>query len=142
MAYVDLNPVRAGIAEIPEDSEYTSIKARIEGDYRESTLTGPISRLMDRQEINHFRMPVRPLMRFSDESDDTKRPSLPMKQREYLKLVDQTGRIAVHGKRGRIDASLEPILDRLGLMSDDWLRCSTAFRRNVRNGELRIARSA
>lgn len=29
MAYVDLNPVRAGIAETPEQSDYTSIQQRI-----------------------------------------------------------------------------------------------------------------
>jgi hypothetical protein len=28
MAYVDLNPVRAGIAETPESSDYTSIQER------------------------------------------------------------------------------------------------------------------
>ena len=31
MAYVDLNPVRAGIAETPEDSDYTSIQERVGG---------------------------------------------------------------------------------------------------------------
>ena len=142
MAYVDLNPVRAGMAKTPEQSEYTSIKARIEGNYRESTLSGAVSRLIEQHEISHFEIPVRPLMWFSDESRDTNKPALPMKQREYIKLVDQTGRITVRGKRGSIDAALEPILDRLGLSPDDWLRCSTNFRFNYRNGEVRTAHAA
>lgn len=142
MAYVDLNPVRAGIASTPERSEYTSIRARIEGSYRASTLRGAVSRLSERREVNHFDVPMRPLMRFADEAEDPVEPMLPMKQHEYLKLVDQTGRIAVHGKRSRIDASLSPILARLGLSTEDWLRCSTAFRQYYRSGDLRIARSA
>jgi putative transposase len=31
MAYADLDPVRAGLAEVPEASEYTSIKERAKG---------------------------------------------------------------------------------------------------------------
>ncbi|MCQ2037470.1 MULTISPECIES: acyltransferase family protein [Stutzerimonas stutzeri subgroup] len=40
MAYVDLNPIRAGIAETPEDSDYTSIQERL-ADAR--TATAPTS---------------------------------------------------------------------------------------------------
>ena len=138
MAYVDLNPVRAGIASTPERSEYTSIKARIEGDRDGSVQNALVARLVERGEVHHFDAAVRPLMPFADGQGDRK---LPMYQQEYLTLIDQTGRIAVRGKQGRIDASLSPILARLGLTSEDWLKCSTAFRHNVRNGELRVARS-
>ena len=142
MAYVDLNPVRAGIATSPEHSEYTSIKARIEQNDETHTLRGAVSRLMERGELSHFECPVRLLMPFADEPEDPALPALPMRQAEYLTLVDQTGRIAVRGKRGRIDASLSPILDRIGLSSEDWLNGSTDFRRHYRNGELRTQRSA
>ncbi len=141
MAYVDLNPVGACIVGTPECSAYTSVRARIEGDYRASTLRGAVARLTKRRGIGHFRALVRPLMAFADQSVSSAQPTLPMKQREYLKLVDQTGRIAVHGKRGRIDPALESILERIGLSADDWIQCSTAFRQNCRRGELRIAES-
>lgn len=142
MAYVDLNPVRARIAAAPEHSDYTSIRARIEGNYRASSLSGAIARLTERGEIRQFDRPIRPLMPFVDEMQVVAQTALPMRQRDYLKLVDQTGRIAVLGKRGKIEASLSPVLERLGLSREDWLRCSTALRRHLRNGELHIRRSA
>ena len=142
MAYVDLNPIRAGIAKTPEQSEYTGIRARVTENDEEPVVRGAVSRLLKLRDIEHFNVPARPLMPFSDETENPRQPALPMKQKEYLSLVDQTGRIAVHGKRGTIDASLSPILTRLGLSDDDWFRCSTNFRRNSRNGELRPARSA
>ena len=142
MAYVDLNPIRAGIAPTPEQSDYTSIRARIKGDRDGSARNALVARLLERGDVGHFDVALRPLMPFADEQQDRRLPALQMHRHEYLKLVDQTGRIAVHRKRGRIDASLSPILGRLGLTSEDWLRCSTAFRQNFRNGELRIAQSA
>lgn len=65
-----------------------------------------------------------------------------MRQREYLTLVDTTGRHLVHGKRGRIDPAIEPILTRLGLVAEQWLQVSSAFRQHYRNGNLRLKQSA
>lgn len=69
MAYVDLNPIRAKLAEAPEESDYTSIKQRLDGE--PSVLSLP---------------PL--LLPFSDKShpDD-----LPYVFTDYLMLVDWTG---------------------------------------------------
>ena len=37
MDYVDFNPVRAGMAKIPEDSQYTSIRECIFGEFEEGS---------------------------------------------------------------------------------------------------------
>jgi REP element-mobilizing transposase RayT len=86
MAYVDLNPVRAGVAATPEASDHTSVQARIE--QRDAALAP-----MAGQEQARF--------------------SLPMALPDYLALVDYTGRALRRGKRGRIDPALRPILERL-----------------------------
>lgn len=143
MAYVDLNPIRAKIAETPEQSDYTSIKARLEGNYRRTTLTEAVSRMLKRGELKHFDTPVRPLMRFSRQVANSSRTgwvtnALPMRETEYLKLVDATGRLLVHGKRGFIDPSLEPILSRLRLSGEQWAQVSIDFRQHYRNGRLRL----
>ncbi|MEO1244837.1 MAG: transposase [Pseudomonadota bacterium] len=147
MVYVDLNPVRAGIVDTPEQSEYTSVRARLQGEYRQTTLAGAVSRMLKRGEFRHFEIAVRPLLRFSEEitdidETDWKTSALPMQELEYLKLVDFTGRLFRHGKRGRIDPALRPILVRLGLSDEQWARASSSFRQYYRNGDLRLKKPA
>ena len=139
MAYVDLNPVRAGAAPTPEKSNYTSIRARIVNASDGRSPGGNPESL-----LSSIDLAVRPLMPFADEMagpNDNNR-CLPVERRDYFQLVDQTGRIVVHGKRGVLDTSLAPLLERLGLSRDDWLRCSTSFRAHYRNGDVRRHQSA
>ena len=110
MAYVDLNPIRAGIAETPETSDYTSIKARIEA------------------QAEHISNPTQPLCTPSglrpfagDESLKPAEPGLPFHLLDYLELVDWTGRAIRDDKRGAIPAHLASILERLSLNLDNWL---------------------
>ena len=148
MAYVDLNPVRAQLAETPEASEYTSIRARILGDYRRRTQQGPVVRMLERDELFHFESPIRPLLGFSGSSESGSEPhssvaeTLPIREEDYLELVDATGRLIAVGKRGRIDPALSPILDRIGLSPQEWAQASTAFRHHYRDGDLRLRNTA
>ena len=143
MAYVDLNPVRARMALTPEASKFTSIRVRIRRDNTAREPRGPVTRMLKRGELHHFETPIRPLLQFSDTvnwMDDTQssKDRLPMREPDYLKLVEATGRLATPGKRGRIDASVTPTLDRLGLSSAEWVQASTGFRELYRNGDLRL----
>jgi hypothetical protein len=144
MAYVDLNPIRAGIAATPEQSEYTSIRARLKGDYEQDTLDGAVARVLAGGEILRFASPVRSLMPFADEVDAERSASstLPIYQKEYFKLVDSTGLMIAPGKRGRIDPELAPVLVRLGLSESQWGQACSAFRQHYRNGDLRIKQAA
>lgn len=115
MAYVDLNPVRAGTARTPEDSEFTSIYARIRH---------PISQQQARTNATHgrkrlARLDAPPLLAFCNEARGQE-PTLPMRLEDYLQLVDGTGRIVRVDKPGVIDVRLASILMRLQIDPDAW----------------------
>jgi REP element-mobilizing transposase RayT len=146
MAYVDLNPIRARMAPTPEDSEYTSIRRRIRGGRDPHEQRGPVRRMFERGELHHFEAPIRPLLPFPKTlnpmgGSQSSTVVLPMREPDYLQLVDATGRFILPGKRSRIDASVAPILDRLGLSSSEWAAASTGFRRHYRNGDLHLKRT-
>ena len=108
MAYVDLNPLRAGIAATPEESDFTSIQARIRA-------LKPI-----RPDTAHTEeAPSLPLFPFRDEAG-ANTSTIPTTFRDYLELVDWSGRIARDGKRGVIDGQIPPILERLNIDPLVW----------------------
>jgi len=106
MAYVDLNPIRAGIADTPEESEYTSIQQRIAAIRgTEQSSTAPQAESVDLSEV------IPRLMGFSGRLDDN--DGLPCDLKDYLELVDWSGRAIHPHKRGKIADHLPKILQRL-----------------------------
>ncbi|WP_373090636.1 transposase [Zhongshania sp.] len=124
MAYVDLNPVRAAIAPTPEQSEHTSIKERIRPSLN---LAKNITSLIQSQQLNHFNYGLKPLLSFEGNSTDKEQHGILFGLKDYLELVDYTGREVRDAKRGAIAQNLPPILKRLGIDQITWLNNATAF---------------
>jgi len=104
MAYVDLNPIRAGIAEDLPSSDFTSIQDRIQH-AAQVTPKAPKPRLMP----------------FSErENQNGTRAAIPFRFRDYLQLVDWYGRAKHEKKHGFIDAKKPRLLDQLGLTAAQW----------------------
>jgi REP element-mobilizing transposase RayT len=126
MAYVDLNPIRARIAQRPETSDFTSIQDRVRS--RQSHRRAHA--LAQRSASDTVPLPphaeaalwIAPISRAVPWSDQTARLTLGwLTVDDYLTLVDQTGRIVRAGKRGAIPPGLRPILERLQLDVDAWV---------------------
>ncbi|MFC6977901.1 transposase [Microbulbifer taiwanensis] len=107
LAYVDLNPIRANMAETPEASDHTSIQWRI-------------SAAKDGQQPEQ-------LFPFAGNPRKPMSAGLPFRPQDYLELVAWSGRILREGKRGAIDEQLPPILDRLQIDPQHWLYLNKNF---------------
>ncbi|MEM7281666.1 MAG: hypothetical protein AAF438_08565 [Pseudomonadota bacterium] len=144
MAYVDLNPIRAGVANTPESSAYTSVSRRLNPQDETTQLAKAISEMLDSGELRQFKTKVRPLLAFADEpkAEESNNKVLPIHRLEYLRLVDVAGRVISKGKRGTIDPHLAPILERLDLSEDEWLSASTRFKKHYRGGKIKVRTSA
>ncbi len=117
MAYIDLNPVRAGVCETLEESEFTSIQARIR---QLSAEQSPPKR------------PVPKLMPFGAGMNDEQEPaSLPYDLRNYIELVDWTGRIARADKKGFIPENAPPLLSVLRLNQEQWRMLALEIQREA-----------
>jgi len=124
MAYVDLNPVRAGIADTPERSSHTSIRERLKLEF---DLQHAIDDQTECGDLLDFRTPLKPLLHFENRLVNEPQTGILFNFKEYLALVDWTGRIIRSDKRGRIDKALPPILARLQITADQWRINTTQF---------------
>lgn len=122
-AYVELNPIRAALAETLEGSRYTSIGQRLE------SLSGDATSVeADEGDGDQFLAPVeidergdalgavasRSAYRASDKG------FLPISELEYVCLLDWTARMVVPGKRGVTPAEAPEVLERLGWNVPQW----------------------
>jgi len=124
MAYVDLNPIRAGIATRPETSSYTSIQERIQPAFM---LEQAIQDQQECGDLLDFKSPLKPLLHFEVGLVGQLQTGIRFSYRDYLELVDWTGRIVRNDKRGLIDKDLPPILTRLNVSPQQWHLNTTQF---------------
>jgi REP element-mobilizing transposase RayT len=109
MAYVDLNPIRAKMAKTPEDSQHTSIQQRIKA-------------------ANSGKQP-QTLAPFVGNSRQNIPKGLPFDLKDYVQLVELTGRCIREDKCGYIENDQQSILNRLNISAENWLFLTTQFRR-------------
>ncbi len=114
MAYVDLNPVRAQMADTPEQSKHTSIKKRAEKAKRAT-------------QANHSNQQVKELHPFVGNPRQNLPKGIQMRLTDYLELVDWTWRVLRDDKRGAISQNAEDILTRLGVDDSQWLTMASEF---------------
>lgn len=119
MAYVDLNPIRAGIASTPEESEFTSIFERIQA--AKLSLQTHSDNVFENLNL-HQPKSLMPLgIASSSNATNNWGAILNINFEEYLQLIDETGRVIRDDKRGAIPVQLKPILDRLKIRTHKWI---------------------
>jgi len=153
MVYVDLNPIRAGRAKTPEESDFTSIQERIRA-WRKETMTpgraipkvepnipsGTIHRDTVPDNASGTSCPVAKHVNAQTDPVDSadywlcpissgasRRGILSMTAAEYIDLIDKSGRMIRSDKRGAIDADLRPILLRIGANPQAWTETISDF---------------
>jgi REP element-mobilizing transposase RayT len=145
MVYVDLNPIRAGLATTPERSDFTSIQERIRvwQNEREAADSGSRRAAQDNSagspctdELARKNAPD-PDTYSTDwlcpiSSDSRRRGILQLTTAEYFDLIDRSGRIMRSGTRGVIDSDLTPILQRIGANPDAWMDTISRFESRFR----------
>jgi hypothetical protein len=109
------------MAETPEESDFTSIQERIQA-YIEDQKSDKA-----KQQRRTVSTKLLPMMRVKGDEPSS---GIDFDQEDYFRLVDWTGRAIRDDKRGSIPAELSPILERLQLNPDVWLRSIKSYNKD------------
>lgn len=127
-AYVDLNPIRAAMAQTLEQSDHTSVQRRIQARQGQSDAASSLAPIALDERAAAMCNPTNPMP-----STSSRRCSdlgfLPMSLDDYLELLDWTARQTVAGKRGQTPAAAPAILERLSYHPTVWCELVGKFGR-------------
>ena len=104
MAYVDLNPIRAGLTDKLEESEHTGIKRRLE-------------KLTPEQ----LHLTVKAI------AGEVRSRTMTLKLDDYLRLVEWTGKTIAYPDKHKIPSSLSSVFERLNLNQAYWVNQVKGF---------------
>ncbi len=156
MAYVDLNPVRAGMADSLEASDYTSVQERLgcapvplgngngqaAGAETETKTTASMGDAAALPAVLSAALPVSPPaapLPLLEQAQLQQAPLMPFDAtgrtpwavpfgwQDYAELVDWTGRLVWPGKKGAIAAAQPAILERLGVDGEAFIAMAATF---------------
>jgi len=124
MMYVDLNPIRAKMADSLQSSDFTSIQERIK-QYKSFQK----QQIKMNEDVTVLPQP-NSLLSFGNNKD---KDSIPFTLFDYLELAEFSGKLILPNKRGSIDSNRPAILKILDIESDSWINTIKHFRRQYAN---------
>lgn len=107
MAYVDLNPIRAQIANSPKTSAHTSIQRRIKAAVKGKQ--------------------PKELLKFVGNEHVNQTDGLAFNMQDYLQLVEDTAQQFVDNKKFIISTQSVLLLNQINLSIDNWLKITSEF---------------
>ncbi|HHI79703.1 MAG TPA: transposase [Planctomycetes bacterium] len=136
MQYIELNPIRAGMAKSIDESAFTSAFERLMGEKARRRIAGyekkrrKGEKLTKRQKalLKSERRKLRESQWLAP-LDAEGSPFVGFEVSEYLAMVEAAGRRVRRGKRGSVPESVPPLLERLELDTARWLEVVEGFGR-------------
>ena len=98
MAYVDLNPIRAGIAKTLPESQHTGIKNRLES--------------LSPNQLDQAMTAI---------AGNVKNRTMVIKLKDYIELVEWTGQAIVYPNKAKLPPNLCATLNHMNLKQVNWL---------------------